>query len=289
MRIIKRMIKFLPEKIIAALKKINIQSVYELRLRVDCPTMVNVFGAYQYLTVYGASERAKDGIICTQTDIEECIYKAGEYSVYSIEEQIKKGYITTKNGVRLGLAGEYVLEKGQPFSIRKITSLCIRIPQDIVGCGDEIYEKCLRVNMGSLLLNAAPGMGKTTILRDLARRISRDRRLNVLICDERGELSSGKLGATCDVLKFADKTTAFEVGLRALRPDLIVTDELTETDIQAIKIAQRSGVLVLASAHVVRYENLPKSFLETFDYYVFLEKNCIGQVREIFNKNGVRI
>ena len=132
-------------------------------------------------------------------------------------------------------------------------------------------------------------MGKTTILRDLARKISEVYHANVLICDERGELSAGHLGNTCDVLKFTDKSTAFEMGMRALRPDVIVTDELNEGDISAVEYARRCGVTVIASAHVSTFEKLPKSFLLAFDRFVFLRNDKIGAIDGVFNGNGVRI
>jgi stage III sporulation protein SpoIIIAA len=132
-------------------------------------------------------------------------------------------------------------------------------------------------------------MGKTTILRDLARKISEVYQANVLVCDERGELSAGNLGNTCDVLKFTDKSTAFEMGMRALRPDVIVTDELNEGNLSAVEYARRCGVTVIASAHVSRFEKLPKSFLTAFDCFVFLKNDKIGAIGGIFNGNGVRI
>ena len=63
--------------------------------------------------------------------------------MYSVEEQIKQGFITAENGERIGIAGEYVYERGQPLTIRKYSSVCIRIPHEIIGCATEIYQCCM--------------------------------------------------------------------------------------------------------------------------------------------------
>ncbi len=128
---------------------------------------------------------------------------------------------------------------------------------------------------------APPGEGKTTILRDLSRLISERTRLNILVSDERGELSAGDLGATSDVVRFADKLTVFTAGIRAMRPDLIVTDELLPEDYAAVRRARESGIQVLASAHLKEYADVPEKL---FERYVML--NGLGKIGKILGGDG---
>lgn len=283
------MLEFLPSNIMGLLKKVNLKNVYELRLRVDKPIMLNYLGVYKYLGQGGVVDLAENATICSSFDIEECIFRASEYSVYAIEEQIKKGFITTKEGERIGLAGEYIFDKGQPLAIRNFSSLCIRMPHNVVDCGYVIYSKCLSDRVHNLLIISPPGFGKTTILRDLTRLLSLKKKLNILICDERGEIAIGNIGNTCDILRFCDKNIAFEAGIRALRPDVVATDELSEIDCKAVKKAINAGVCVIATAHFENYSLMPLEYVNLFDYYVVLSSNEIGKIQAIYRKGGENI
>ena len=276
------MLEFLPENVKEGLRHLNLNEVYELRLRQGKPTTVNRKGEYQYLSLYGCTERVTEAIVVTAAEIEATVYAAGKFSVYSVEEQIKRGFITAEHGERLGLAGEFVFDKDKPLTVRNITSLCIRIPHEVVGSGAEIYERCFSDGLKNLLLASPPGQGKTTILRDLTRLICRRTRKNVLVCDERGELSSGDLGAFSDVLLYADKQTAFEAGIRAMRPDIIVTDELFSRDLSAVKRVIDGGVKVLASAHFLNANDMPTEFL-LFERYAFLDGEKVGTLKGVYD------
>ena len=249
-------------------------------MRANMPIAVNYDGKYLYLSEFGIIEKRQRAMICSAGEIEDCVYRAGNYSIYSVEEQIRQGFITASEGVRIGLAGEYVLEKGRVHAIRDITSLCIRIPHDIDGCGEEIYKLCMSDRIHNLLICSSPGLGKTTILRDISRIMSANANVNVLICDERGELSVGEIGKTCDVVKYTDKATAFEIGIRALRPDVIVTDELSMRDCEALQKAVCAGIKIVASAHFSDMTYVKVPFLEIFERYVFL-KGEAGHVARI--------
>ncbi len=241
------MLEFLPDNIKEALRHVNLNRVYEIRLRAGRPVTVNYEGKYRCLGAYGLVEKPSAALHPSLTEIGDTVFSAGRFSVYSVEEQIKRGFITGEYGERIGLAGQYVFEKGKALAIRDFTSLCIRVPHEIIGCGREIYRRCLSDRLRSVLVMSPPGIGKTTILRDLSRTLSEITGKNILICDERGEISAGDTGATSDVLLYADKATAFEAGIRAMRPDIMITDELSAADCSAVERAIFGGVKVIAS------------------------------------------
>lgn len=227
---------------------------------------------------------SRNALFPTEKEIEDALFAASGYSVYSVENQIKQGFITGKDGERIGIAGTYVYEGGGAHSIRSATSLCVRIPHAIEGCAEEIYQNCLADEMRSILLMSPPGEGKTTLLRDLCRLVCTRKRLNVLVSDERGELSAGDLGETCDIVRFADKLTVFTAGIRALRPDVIVTDELVGEDYRAVRRAIESGIFVFASAHLVRLADIPEKL---FQRYVLLDG--LGRVGNIYGAEGENV
>ncbi len=283
------MLDFLPQNVKDALRRLNLQKVYEIRLRVDKPITVNYQGVYRYLSEYGLTDVQERALRCDMDELANCVFRAGKYSVYAVEEQIKRGFITAKDGERIGLAGEYVFEKGQPLTIRNITSLCIRVPHEVIGCGEGIYKSCMQDGVKNLLIISSPGLGKTTILRDLGRTIGIKMQKNVLVCDERGEISAGDVGQCCDVLKYSDKQTAFEAGIRALRPDIVITDELSALDCNAIERAIFAGIKVIASAHFSAIGHVKKPFFGLFERYVLLDEREIGKIKAIYDEEGREI
>jgi stage III sporulation protein AA len=282
------MLEFLPQNIKDGLAHINLQHVYEIRLRANKPTTLNYQGKYQYLGRKGLTSIEELAIVCSFEDIENSVFLAGKCSVYSVENQIKQGFLTA-DGVRIGLAGEYVFENEKILAIRNFSSLCIRVPHEVINSGLKLYNICMSNIIYNLLIISPPGVGKTTILRDLSRILSVKTRKNILICDERGELSLGNIGNSCDVIKFSDKKTAFEVGIRTMRPDIIITDELSLLDCEPLQKAVSAGVKIFASAHFsdIRYVN--KEFFQIFERFALLDSDEIGKIHHIYDGNGEEI
>ena len=283
------MLEFLSDNLKYGVHNLNLNLLYEIRARSGQPTLINYGGNYRLLGKTGLVSSSSQAIICTQKEIEAMVYSAGNFSVYAVEDQIRRGFITAKHGERLGLAGEYVYEKGQPLTLKSIRSICIRVPHEIKGCAQEIFKQCLLGEPKNLLIISPPGQGKTTILRDLSRILSENTHKNILICDERGEISVGKMGATCDVIVFAEKKVSFEAGIRAMRPDIIITDEITTDDIPSVIKAIFSGVIVIASAHLRSFSEIKEAKMDIFDRYAILDREEIGKLLEVYDKNGKKI
>lgn len=285
----------LPRDIFEALKysgKIN-----EIRIRIGKPITVSKDGQVFYLTSNGLSFWKEKAIYGTQEMIDDIIFKASEFSIYSVNEEIKQGFIVLKTGERIGICGSFVMENNKLQTITNFTSLNIRIPHEIQNCTEKVFEKLLdNGNLQNVLVLSSPGQGKTTFIRDFVFQLSKkDYFYDVLIVDERGEIAGKNffnLGNFSDVLSFSSKQSGFLQGIRAMNPKLIVTDELgSEEDIKAIQYTSTCGVKVLATIHAKNIDELKsKSFFKSlesvFDKYVVLKPNSSpGQIEAVYDKN----
>ena len=94
------------------------------------------------------------------------------------------------------------------------------------GCSDYIYNNLFTTKIYNTLIIGAPFTGKTTILKDLVRRLNNESKHDILVIDERGEFYSTS-GACVDKISFCDKNDCFILGIRALSPDVVIMDELS--------------------------------------------------------------
>lgn len=276
---------FLPAEVVQAVNSLNLNNLSEIRLRNGQPAVVEYNGRYSFLGKSGLTENAKYAVVCDS--VEKILSKAMQYSVYAYSEQLKRGFITV-GGARIGIAGEYVTEKGCVIAVRNPTSINVRIPHEVKNCSAEIYETLFRRGIKSTLVFSPPGYGKTTILRDLARKIGSQAGVNVLVFDERGELSAAD-GANCafdlgkftDVVRGSDKKSSFENAVRAMKPQVIITDELYgEVDEAAVRFVSECGIAVIASSHTT-----DRRVLKRFPFEYFVELTGIAQRPLIYDKN----
>lgn len=245
--------------------------------------MVEYDGKYSFLGKVGIVSNSNDGI--RVPDITPVLNAATGGCVYSYTEQMKSGFITVEHGVRIGIAGEYVTEKGVVNTIKNVTSLNIRIPHDIKDCAEYLFKTVFSNGLKSALIFSKPGLGKTTMLRDIARKLSSTK--NVLVFDERGEIAAldgygdGFDLGTVDVVRCYSKLGAISSAIRAMKPDVIITDELYgDDDMRAVQYAADCGITVIASSHISDSEKLKKT---PFEYFVKLKS--LGATPEIYDKN----
>ena len=265
--------KILPDYLVNILSgKLNFEKVYELRFRTGKPVMVNYGGRYMHLTLSGVSGTDCNSIKCDKKLLESIVYKATDHSLYAVNDQLKHGFITISGGIRLGICGELVTESNAVRTVKNFSSVNIRVPHEIRNCSLNAFKHIVDVEVHNTLIISPPGGGKTTFIRDFARNLSEHQiTVNTLIIDERSEIAAAANGIPqLDVGKYSDvfsncsKAFGFEQGIRAMRPDVIITDELAnKADLDSVGYALSSGVKIIATAHA--YDHLDLSSKTDFE------------------------
>lgn len=217
-----------------------------------------------------------------------------DFSVYAHSDELAQGFFTIDGGVRVGVSGQASISHGKISFPMGFSSLVIRFPCEVIGCGHDLEKSlfCSGDNILNTLIISPPGAGKTTLLRDIARILaSEPYSKNVVIIDERGELAfrGSEASKHCDVISGVSRAQGMGMAVRTLCPEVIVTDEIgSECDLAAVAHAGNCGVAVIASAHAKNFEGLKRkagfnNVAEMFGVLVELsEKNGKGTIENIF-------
>ncbi|MBR0189036.1 MAG: hypothetical protein IJQ23_01465 [Clostridia bacterium] len=282
-------LSFLPLKIQNALDSTDTDILSELRFRTGYPIFGLYGGKKLYLSEKGVTLNRENAIVCSQDTIAETMENVTEKSLYAFNDRLKQGFITSKNGVRIGVAGDCVFDNGKIITIKKISSLNIRIPHEIKNCSSKIFNRLFLKEVFNTLIVSPPAKGKTTILKDLARKFNEYTDYSVLIIDERGEFGQIS-GENIDLIKFSDKNYALNYAIRSMSPHIVITDELqTQDDWKSAEQASTGGIKIIASCHGKGAEDLQKKECfnkNVFERYVFLDgEKPAGTVKEIADKD----
>lgn len=205
----------------------NYADVREIRLRLGKPPRL----------VAGGGFRDLEGRV-EEEDLRFVVNAASRYSPWNART-MREGYLTAPGAHRIGVCG---LAAGE--AVTELTSLCIRVARDIGGIAAGLPTD------EPLLILGPPGTGKTTLLRDHIRALSRA--WTVSVVDERRELFPEGFvrGENTDVLSGVDKARGIDMVLRAMGPQVIAVDEVTsEADCAALCRAAWCGVRLVATAH----------------------------------------
>jgi stage III sporulation protein AA len=275
-------------------------SVEEIRVRESRPLEISYSDRYAFLDEGGQLVNQEvDAYKPTHQDCLSLLEQLTNHSLYTYEEELRRGYITIAGGHRVGLAGRTVLEQGQVKQIRDVSSFNIRIARDIQNVGKAVmpylFDPILR-SIHHTLIISPPQQGKTTLIRDLVRLVSRGewgqvgtallgRKVGVV--DERSELAACvrgvprfDLGPRTDILDGCPKAEGMMMMIRSLSPDVLAVDEIGRPeDAAAIHEAIHAGIRLIATAHGADYEDVRlrpilKRLMEegVFSRYVILER-----------------
>ena len=191
----------------------------------------------------------KIGADLSPEEFSELIFTLTGGSLYAHAETIREGYISV-GGIRCGVCGRAVTRGGAIGEVCDISSVSIRIARDVRDSSARVFDLITRGDtLSGALIYSPPGIGKTTVLRDLIRKLSaRERQIAVI--DSRGELAGAAEGASADLLSGYPKNDGIICAVRSLAPELIICDELSgDDDAGAALYAFACGVPIVATAH----------------------------------------
>ena len=294
--------EFFPERLRQNWTTLGLDSktVREIRIRVD--RTVRVIAECEVRLSFAYGER----------DLEDIFRYLCNDSVYAYDEERRQGYLTVEGGHRVGITGEIPRVEGG-YLAKYIRYINIRIAHEKKGLAKAIapylHGISGRGQPFNTLIISPPGLGKTTLLRDLIRIVSNGEcgfdGCSVGVIDERGELAGAYRGGArldcgerTDVVTGGDKGYGITILVRTFSPRVIAIDEIgKDSDAAAIIHAGVSGCAVLATAHGSSIEDVMKNRkleeliqLQIFDRLLVLSsdrKNA--RYFEIFDREGVRI
>lgn len=266
----------------------------EIRVRVGQPLIFWYGGKEWYYDAHRMrlSEQLEDGYIMTEEDLTDMVMFLSRYSVYAFEEEMHNGFVTLEGGHRVGIAGQVRMERGKVADIRYISFLNIRVAKQKQGCARNLLPYLIQgKQIYNTLIVSAPGIGKTTYLRDCIRMLSDGTSylngLRIGLVDERSEIAACHLGVPqndvgqrTDVLDRCSKSEGMRILLRAMSPQIIAVDELgAEEDYQAVEQTLNCGSRILGTLHAADIQELKEKKLvqkwlahHTFERYVVLHK-----------------
>ena len=200
----------------------------------------------------------------TQEELMRTLEKATGASLHTAAAALSRGFISYR-GLRIGVCGTAFEREDKALGFRSFSSLAIRIPRECKGICNDLYARLREEEQGNLLILSPPGLGKTTVLRELIRRRSNDG-LRIGVVDERWEIAAAEqgrpqfdVGSHSDVLSGVSKAKGAMMLLRTMNPQIIAMDEITQPeDLNTMREIVGCGVRLMATAHASGPEELRK-------------------------------
>lgn len=295
------------QRIIIKLPFYLLNGLEEIRIRENRPLMVCSNGKDYLLSKDGHCVlNADSSYIVTADDTNKILQLISDYSIYAFDEELKNGYITLRGGHRVGMSGKAVLEQGQIRTLKYIKSFNFRISREVIGAADKIIPFIISgQNICHTLILSPPQMGKTTLLRDIARKISNGfpgfKGVKVGIVDERSEIAGcwhglpqKSVGIKTDILDGCPKAAGIMMMIRSMSPRVIITDEIGRAeDAMAIHEALNAGISIITSAHASDIQDaLARPILsgllenQIFERIVVLGNSLgVGTLEKIYNND----
>ncbi len=284
----KNLLGYFPERLKKYLEAVTVK-ITEIRLRRERPIVLMHNSEMIFINAEGKLTSLFDNecIKVSSAEIESIFYAVCRNSVHSFQDDICNGFITISGGHRVGLCGTAVIHNGKISNIKNISGLNFRISREIIGSGEDIFNRVFCCGLSNLLVAGAPSSGKTTVLRDLCRLLGN--RYKVSVIDERSEIAAvyggvpqNDIGVNTDVFDGFSKSDGLETAVRVMSPDIIVFDEAgSQNEFENMHYAMTCGVRICASIHAFSVDDVKRKlpFWASFDYIAMLGKNPAENIK----------
>lgn len=245
--------RYLPAGLMRCVARLDDEAAFtvsEARLRAQGPFSLCGGGRSYFFGPDGApiSEPGDGAVICTQEEVDECVDKLCSYSRYSVDSAMRNGFIPLPDGSRAGICGNAVIRDGN-VSFMPVTSVNIRLRRFVPGFAYGLAARYAADGIASTLVISPPMYGKTTFLASLALLLGK-RGVKVAVADERAEIRTNLFSCgSIDVITGCPKSQAIELLTRTMSPSVIICDEISYTESQAVMQTQSAGVALVASLH----------------------------------------
>lgn len=244
--------RYLPLRICRAVNSLPdeiLNNANEIRLRRNAPISLTCGIKNITFDALGRVCTVSSALCVSDKEMQECISKLTSGSLYTCDEYVAMGYIPLSEGGRAGVCGR----RNPNGSFAEITSINLRLHRFLPDFARPLIERFASDGLSGVIVCSPPAMGKTTFLRSAAYLLGKGQGIaqkRVGIADERCEISVGigKSGLI-DVLSSMPKAEAITLLTRTMSPEIIICDEISANEAEAVIEAQNTGISLIASAH----------------------------------------
>lgn len=300
-------------EVIQSLPRTILGSLEEIRIRQNRPLEVITSEQSWFVSRNRQLNMTpKESILPNREECIKLLNLLSNHSLYAMEEELRRGYVTIEGGHRVGLAGKVVVEQGRVKHLREVTGFNIRIAREVRGVGEALLPIIFESNeiLHNVLIVSPPQCGKTTLLRDLARLIStgdekRYSSRKIGIVDERSEIAGcvggvpqHDVGPRTDILDACPKAEGMMMMIRSMSPEVMIVDEIGRLeDLYAMHEAIHAGVKVISTAHGHNWEEVSRraelgELLQqgVFERVILLSRNQgPGTIEAVYDATGKKI